>query len=64
MNRTTAGIALILGLAVSSTAMASGAFTGRVGVTGGNYEFNDQFTDQGCCGNPAGTVFTSDDSSG
>lgn len=64
MKRIHAGIALVLGLAASGTAMASGAFTGRVGLTGGTYEFDEKFIDQGCCGNPLGTTFTDESSSG
>jgi hypothetical protein len=58
MKRVHAGIALVLGLAVSGTAGASGAFTGRVGLTGGTYEFDAEATSTGCptCF-PAGTVF-------
>lgn len=59
-----AGLAVILGMAASGTAVASGAFTGRVGLTGGTYKFEDKAVDQGCCGNPIGTEFTSEDSSG
>lgn len=64
MNRAYLGIAVILGLAASSTAMAGGAFTGRAGATAGTYEFEEKAVDQGCCGNPIGTTFTDESSSG
>ena len=65
MHRALAGIVIILGLVASSGAAASGAFTGRVGLTGGTYNFQDTAIDQGCCGGPNGSVvFTSDENSG
>lgn len=64
MQRTLTGIALILGLAASGSAAASGALTGRVGLTAGTYAFENKAIDQGCCGNPTGTIlFEGDDSS-
>jgi len=63
MKRALIGISLILGLAASGTAAASGAFTGRVGLAAGTYEFDAEATSTGCdtCF-PAGTVFyTADD---
>lgn len=63
-NAIVVGIVLVLGGVTSGTALASGAFTGRVGATVGNYKFEDRAVDQGCCGNPIGTEFTSEDSSG
>lgn len=54
---------VVAGMSFSATAWAGGAFTGRVGLTGGTYEFQDQFTDRGCCGTP-GTVYTGDENSG
>lgn len=58
------GVALVLGIATSGTASASGAFTGRVGATAGTYEFNSTETDLGCCGNPIGFQLTTEDNSG
>lgn len=37
-----AGVALVLGVAMSGTAMASGAFTGRVGAMIGTYQYTDE----------------------
>ena len=54
----------IAGMGINGAAQASGAFTGRVGLTAGTYEFNDKAIDQGCCGNPIGTEFTSEDNTG
>lgn len=62
MKRAYLGIAMILGLAASSTAIAGGAFTGRAGATAGTYDFEETFVDRGCCGG-LGTL-TSDHSSG
>ncbi|MGQ0586000.1 MAG: outer membrane protein [Gammaproteobacteria bacterium] len=56
-------VAALVSLA-SGSASADGAFTGRIGATAGNYEFNEEFVDQGCCGNPIGTTSTADHSSG
>jgi hypothetical protein len=64
MNRFYTGIVMLIGLVASTTAAASGAFTGRVGVTGGTYDYEDKFTDvDGFFGAP-GTVYSSDESSG
>jgi hypothetical protein len=50
MNRALTGIAFIGGLLLSLSAQASGAFTGRVGLSWGTYDFEDEFVDEGCCG--------------
>ena len=64
MSRISTWVALILGLALSGSAAASGAFTGRVGATLGSYKFEARETDLGCCGNPIGFSITSEDNSG
>ncbi|MGH8443506.1 MAG: hypothetical protein ACRETF_11485 [Nevskiaceae bacterium] len=57
-------VAVLLGVVMNGQAEASGAFTGRVGATAGNYSQDETFTDTGCCGNPIGTEFTFDYSTG
>jgi hypothetical protein len=42
MSRVSAGIAMVLGLAVSGNAAASGAFVGKVGATIGTYQYKDE----------------------
>jgi hypothetical protein len=64
MQRAYAGVAMILGLAASSTAMAGGAFTGRVGATAGTYSFDDKYVDTGGFFGPAGAAYTSEDNTG
>lgn len=63
MNRISTAVAVVLGL-VASTASAGGAFTGRIGLTAGTYNYEDKFTDtDGVFGAP-GTVYRSDENSG
>jgi hypothetical protein len=62
MNKLQAAIAVVLTVS-SGVASASGAFTGRVGATLGNYSSQGTATSRGCCG-PDGTVYLDyDDSS-
>lgn len=64
MHRISACVALILGVALSSSAAASGAFTGRVGLTLGSYQYEAREVDLGCCGNPIGFQITDESDSG
>lgn len=60
MRKLLPGIALILGVAISSSTYASGAFTGRVGLIGGSFQLEDKFTDEaGILGTP-GARYTTD----
>lgn len=64
MNKVLLGMVAVLGLGLSGMAQAGGALTGRVGLTGGSYKFDDKFVGLGCCSVPSGTVFTSNTSEG
>lgn len=54
----------VAGMGINGAAQASGAFTGRVGLAAGTYEFDAKATSTGCptCF-PAGTVFYTDEDS-
>src|SRR5262245_26795821 len=62
MRKGVVGFVMALALGSSGVAQAGGAITGR--ASAGSYNQETTIVDQGCCGNPVGTEFSDDYSSG
>lgn len=64
MNKALVALLAGLGLGAIAPAHAGGAFTGRAGLTGGSYKFQDEYTDKAGALGPPGAIYRTEQTSG